>query len=143
MDHFLIRQPRKSDLNLIQNSFAKTMKTESRLGRSCSSKLFYSKFQNIIDYILDRSSILIAAAPEDHDVILGYLIYEPGIIHYAFVKYPFRRLNIIKDLVHHAFPDAKSLEFSLWTNSAKAILQKHEDQLIHNPFHLYKGLNNE
>lgn len=134
---FEIRPPEASDLNFIQATFIKSMKSESSLGRSCSPRVFFAEFTRVIDHILAKSEILIACVKEDPGIILGYLIYEQNVIHYAFTKAAFRRLDIARDLIRHAFPDQKSVLFSQNTNSSKKICEKYPE-LIFNPFLLYE-----
>lgn len=136
-DRFKIRSPKASDLNFIQSSFLKSMKSESNLGRSCSTRVFFGEFPKIIDRILSVSEILVACKDDEEDVIFGYLIFEPEVIHYAYVKSGLRRLDVARDLVTKAFPQAKSVSFSMNTNDAKKIREKYPE-LIFNPFVLYQ-----
>lgn len=139
---FNIREPKPTDLNFIQSSFLKSMKKESALGRACSTRVFFKEFTKVIDYILDRSEILIACDQSNEDTILGYLIYEPTVVHYAYVKNGLRELNIARDLILHAFPDAKSVVHTQSTNDSKKIAKKYPE-LIFNPFSLYKKVSND
>lgn len=41
----------------------------------------------------------IACLPNDEDVILGYAVFQPKILHYVFVKEAFRENGIAKSLV--------------------------------------------
>lgn len=134
---FKIRDPKPQDLNFITSTFLKSMKKESPLGRQCSVRVFYKEFTEVIDYILSVSKTLVACTLQDDDVILGYLIFEPHVIHYCFTKHAFRGLGIAKGLISHALPESKILTFSQNTNSAKRITENHEE-MIFNPFTLYK-----
>lgn len=51
---------------------------------------------------MNRSSASIACSPEDPDVIVGYLVYEPKTIHYVYVKEAFRKLGICRRLLVEA-----------------------------------------
>lgn len=132
-----IREPKASDLNFIQSTFLKSMKRESHLGRSCSSQVFFSEFPKVIDYILDRSKTLIAHFDEEPDLILGYIIYELECAHYVYVKAPYRGHKIGWDLIHSAFPESKTLTFTLNTKASKKYCEQYSN-LIHNPFFLFK-----
>ena len=70
------------------------MHKDSKLGKSVPTTLFFAEFAKTIDYLLEQAEVLIACDKEEPDVIFGYLIYEPGIVHYAFTKLAFRRLHI-------------------------------------------------
>lgn len=139
---FKIREPLPSDLNFITSSFLKSMKKESSLGRSCSVRVFFKEFNEVIDYILSVSTVLIACENEHANTILGYLIFEDKTIHYAYTKSDMRRFEIAKELIRFVFPDERSLQFSQNTNDMKAIAKKYPE-LIFNPFSLYRKIPNE
>lgn len=135
-----IRGPRPTDLNFIQSTFLKSMKDESPVGRACTTRVFFKEFPQVIDHLLSKSQILIASYREAPDTILGYLIYEPEVIHYAYVRPSCRGYRIAREMIDTAFPGAKTLTFSQTTNMAKQIRKNHPE-LIFNPFVLYmKGL---
>jgi hypothetical protein len=92
----------------------------------------------VIDYILLQNDcvIRIAALPDNVDVILGYLVYQPGILHYVFVKEGFRKLGIAKDLVIQSDlkDDCKCTHKTEWVYK---ILRKYPD-ITYDPFILFK-----
>lgn len=134
---FHIRQPKASDFNFIHSTFLKSMHKDSKLGKSVPTTLFFAEFAKTIDYLLEQAEVLIACDKDNPDVIFGYLIYEPGIVHYAFTKLAFRRLHIARDLILSVFPQAHSFQFSLKTSCSKKITEKYPN-LTYNPFLLMK-----
>ena len=137
----LFRTPKESDLNFIHSTFLKSIQKESALGRGCSTRVFFSEFPKVIDYILFNSKVLLAVFNEDPNFIYGYLVYQGDTVHYAFTRASSRNLGIAKALIKEVFPDKKSLTFSFKTNSSKKITLKYPE-LIFNPFNLYmKGAN--
>jgi len=134
---FDIRKPRPDDLNFIHATFLKSVHKESKLGKSVTTTKFFLEFAKVIDYILDRSEIIIACDQEDPNVIFSYLIYEPGIVHYIFTKLAFRRLYIARDLILHAFPEAQSFQYSIKTLSSERATKNYPN-LTYNPFLLMK-----
>src|SRR5205085_2532795 len=53
----------------------------------------------VVDRCL-RGSVTLVATPEgDGDTILGWLCAAPEVLHYAYVKAPFRRLGILSRLL--------------------------------------------
>jgi hypothetical protein len=133
----VFRTPKPTDLNFITSTFAKSIKSDSSLGRSCLSTVFFSEFPKVIDHILSKSNILIACDNDQEDAILGYIIHEPNIIHYAYVKSALRNLGIFKRMINIVIEDKKNMYFSFNTKSSKAISNK-LPQLIFNPFFNYK-----
>lgn len=113
------------------------MKNESPLGRSCSTRVFFPEFSQVIDHLLLNAKTIVACNEEHPQTIFGYMIFDPDVVHYVFVKAAFRRFEIARDLIAHAFPGAKSLQYSQNTNAARAISAKYPE-LIFNPFVLYK-----
>jgi hypothetical protein len=49
--------------------------------------------------------VRVACLPDAPDVILGYLVREGHIVHWAYVKKPFRRLGILRALAAGVPPD--------------------------------------
>jgi len=134
---FKIRPPKPSDLNFIFATFSNAMKTDSDLGRSCRSSVFFPNFQKIIDNLLSNAKILIACSPEEENVIVSYLIYDPNRLYFAFTRPSCRKQGLARELIHSAFPHAKQLFFTLNTNDAKKISRIHPE-LIYDPFVLFK-----
>lgn len=58
-----------------------------------------------IQSILARAEVRIAALADDPDTNLGFLVFEPGIIHYAYVKGPFRRMHVFRTLLGDLDPN--------------------------------------
>lgn len=138
---FDIRQASASDLNFIYDSFLKSMRSDSSVGRSCSKDVFFREFPKIIDQILNRAITIVACVSNDPSTLIGYLIYEPSIVHYIVVKNAFRNLGVAKTLVSSVFSDDKGFDFSISckTNEVRAILKKHPS-VKYNPFILFKGV---
>lgn len=62
-----------------------------------------------VERLIATSVTLVAHNPEDEDQIYGYAVYRtkvPMLMHYVFVKYPFRKLGVARRLFHHANPKA-------------------------------------
>ena len=137
MSFFNLRLAKPTDLNFILGTFRDSMRDDSQLAKSCKTSVFKREFTKVIDSILARSKVTIACTKEDQSVILGYAITEdPGILHYLFVKEPFRRKGIANYLVNHLFKP-RIVECSLKTNLVKRILDN-KTEFIYNPFLLYR-----
>lgn len=129
------------DLNFIFDTFRESVRHDSSLGRSCRTSIFKKEFAKVIDHILAKAKVLIACMSSDHNVILGYLIFEPDIIHYCFVKQAFRRMGIAYELFKSAYQCGKDpereIQCSFKTQSMREIFDNHPF-LIHNPFLNFK-----
>ena len=66
--------------------------------------VFMAGHHNVIEKILQREGIeiLIAANIDDDEQILGYLVREGNVLHYLYVKSPFRRSGISAALLEEA-----------------------------------------
>lgn len=137
MEHIKIRDAQGTDLNCILDTFMESFFNDSQLANSCRVSIFKKNFRKVIDHILSRSTIQIACFPEDPNTILGYIVYEPGIVHYTFVKMAFRRFGIATQLLNHAFPkDGSVIQFPLKTKMLKVVLQD-TSRFDYNPFILF------
>jgi ribosomal protein S18 acetylase RimI-like enzyme len=129
-----------TDLNFIFDTFRESVRHDSSLGRSCRTSIFKKEFARVIDHVLEKSKVLIACMSSDHNVILGYLIYEaPAVLQYIFVKQAFRRMGIAKELCHEALgdPGPQEVQCAFKTQSARELFDRFPI-LIHNPFINFK-----
>ena len=140
MTDFKIRPAQGDDLNFIYKSTLDSYRYDSHLGKSCKNSIFYPEYQKVLDTILGKSDtkVLVACKPDEENIIFGYLIYEPLVLHYAFVKEAFRHYNIAKSLFTEAFGDGSvTIQVTHQTKSIGELIRDHP-QLVFNPFLLYK-----
>lgn len=131
-----IRQANGDDISFIYATWLNSFREDSDRGYECRKSIFFAEYNLVADRILEdlNTEILVACSPENQNVIFGYLVYEPGIIHYAYVKELFRKLGIARSLFIAA-ETPKVITHK--TRTIKPILRKH-DEIIYNPFILYK-----
>lgn len=99
----MIRPVSSKDIPFIYSTMLKSLHTDTILGKSMRSSLFFKEYRCVIDDLLFDSSVLVACDPEASEVIYGYLIYQkPNIIHYSFTKQAFRKLKIQSRLIQYA-----------------------------------------
>lgn len=127
----LIRPANGSDLNFIYDTFRQSMKSDSNFGRAVATGLFNREFVKVIDDILKTAVTLIACYTSSPHTILGYLISEPGKIHYAFTKMAFREMGVQRELVRHAGLEGQ-VKAQFQTKMSYPIFEKHK-QLIFSP----------
>jgi hypothetical protein len=133
-----IRPATGNDLSFIYDTWLKSYRCDSALGKSCKKSVYFDEYKLVLDRILLEANTIIAHFTDDTDLILAYMVYEPGVIHYAFCKEAFRRLGIVTGLFKHAFPGALSpLYITHRTAGASPILYS-KQFLVHNPFILFK-----
>lgn len=130
-----IRKASGSDLSFIYSTWLNSYKGDSLLGKTVSRSIFFKEYAKVIDGILQRDAvdIQVACKKDEPNVVFGYLVGEPLILHYAFVKKRFCGLGILKSL---------SLNFVLhsYTHKTKTIepILKKQPNLFYNPFLIYE-----
>jgi hypothetical protein len=93
------------DISFIYSTWLRSYRTGSGLGLASGKHAYFLTYNQVIDHILDkdRTIIMVAAKPDEPDVIWGYMIAEPRVLHYVFVKQGFRRFGIAKALYQNHF----------------------------------------
>lgn len=100
----LTRRVFEEDLSFIYHSWLKSYRSSWAKGLNPSRYMDKDRYYNgqklMISQCLERSVVLVAVNPEDAFQIFGYVVGEPGlVVHYLYVKEPFRRMGIATLLV--------------------------------------------
>lgn len=104
-ERFSLRSGKPEDENFIFATWLRAYKHASSFARHIERPTFFKYHQAVIRRILDRGAAVTICTPgDDRDVILGYSITEPGILHFVYVKKPFRRLGIASSLIAEVGP---------------------------------------
>ena len=138
--HWIIRNACGSDLAFLYATWSNSYHHDSLLAKSCKASVFGPYYDRVIDHILIQpdTRVRIACNPSDPNVIWGYLVSQPKILHYTFVKEAFRKLKIGTDL----FQDmGECLYFTHRTQFIEPILRKYS-KITYNPFLLFRGEHN-
>jgi GNAT superfamily N-acetyltransferase len=97
-----IRDFRDEDLNFILNSWLKSFKPSYYAG-SIPDDMYWDVYESVFRRILKNSDVNVACDPESEYTIYGYSVTEDldvPVVHWIYVKQPFRSLGIAKDLVN-------------------------------------------
>lgn len=94
-----IRDARVSDQAFIFSSFLKGLYYGNEFYRQIDKEAFMQNYKKVLTGLLIRSTCKVLHQPDDEDALVGYAIYEPGVVHYLFVKPPFRRFGLAKLLL--------------------------------------------
>lgn len=102
MTAFTIRPAKASDYSFISNSYLKSYRTAPE-ATFMMNDIYYPEHIKRLEHMTKTGRTLVACSSDDPDQILGYLIvgksYSWDVIHYLYVKYPFRHMGIAKALV--------------------------------------------
>jgi len=96
----VVRDGRPDEEALVYKSWVGTY-SSSLFARGISRGLFEERHTKLVRDILKRGGVIrVAHAAEEPDAILGWAVIErPNVLHYVYVKEPFRRLGIARRLV--------------------------------------------
>lgn len=96
-----IREVNSNDKNFIYSTFLKGVYYGSDWMAAISKEIFFIEYAKAIERLLARPTVQITVAclSDDIDTVLGYAIHEGAILHYIYVKQPWRLQGIAKQLV--------------------------------------------
>lgn len=134
---YKIRQAKGEDLSFIYDTWLKSFRYDSPLGKSCKNSIFFNEYKEVLDRILSQAETLVAHSSDNEDHIFAYLTFQPGILHYMFCKEAFRRMGIGRALYLSAFSDELAkIDHTHRTGMVSEWLRL-RDNMTHNPFHLF------
>lgn len=137
ISNLVIRSYDEKDLPLIYKSWLVSFRDSNHLESVIDKQIYFGNHKRIIAKILDKSTCLIAANPEDDNHILGYIVFDKHnglkILHYIYVKAPYRRLGIANFLRKFAFTnESHPIVTSHYTRMSSILKDKW--QLVFNPY---------
>lgn len=106
-----IRTLQASDLSFIFSSWLKSYRS-SYFAMKVANEIYFKEHQKIIERCIAKGEIKVAVNQEDHDQILGFVCFEPHLfrgiltLHYIYVKSPYRKLGVGKELLEDALYEA-------------------------------------
>lgn len=88
-----------TDLHFVYRSWVNSYR-DSEWAGCLPQHLSYPVYSAAITQLLKRGMrITMAVNPDDRDQILGFIAFEPGLLHYVFVKSIFRRQGVATSLM--------------------------------------------
>lgn len=96
-----VRLARAADLAFIRNSWLRNYHEHGHLSHVPNGVFFSDDGHwGVVDRCLTGPRVVLVAHPEgDEDTILGWTCAELDVLHYVYVKAPFRRLGIARTLL--------------------------------------------
>jgi GNAT superfamily N-acetyltransferase len=134
-----IREAETKDVPFIFNSWLKSYRN-SNFARPLENTIYFSEHHKVIERVLQHHGVIIACNPEDPSQIYGFLCagYVDGILvlHYAYVKQPFRKLGIAKALLNCLEqPDDSAILYTHQTRVAQTVAPRYN--MIYHPYLAY------
>lgn len=108
MTPIVIRPASVDDAAFVISSYLKSQRNEGH-NALMSNDVYYARVKPRVERMIARDQVIVACSPEDAWHLYGWLAYEPGVVHYAYVKFPYRRFGIGRALFAKANPSALSV----------------------------------
>lgn len=107
---YQIRTARPEDFNFVANSYLKSYRTAPET-KPMVNEIYFPEYKSRLEHMARTGLILVACARDDEDQIFGYVIAgsvgQYPLLHYVYVKFPFRYAGIGKALINAALPNFK------------------------------------
>lgn len=94
-----IRPMADTDRSFVIAAWLNNYRRESYFAARVTDKVFFYHHHAIVERLLARSRVLIACDPSDENEIVGYIVWEPGVLHWVYVKKAFRKFGIGRSLL--------------------------------------------
>lgn len=101
---FAIRRAIAGDFNFIMNSWTESYR-RSPFAKHIPKYTFHTNHHDLMEAAIDQSNVLCAVSKDNPDQIFGWVCFEPTetkILHYIYVKHPFRDLGIARKLLEQS-----------------------------------------
>ena len=131
-----LRWATQSDYPFIANSYLKSYRS-APAAKAMINDVYFPEYKARLEAMVASGSVLVACATDDPDQILGYLIFTElaghTLLHYVYVKYPFRQHGIASNLIATAKPDFNKTH-TVVTHQPKSWQEvSNKYQLVYNP----------
>ena len=94
-----IRAARPEDKNFIFKTALLTLRNSSHLSWYIGNPDFFAGEGPLLERLLRKSRVIIAAPQDDEGLIAGFLVAEPEIAHFLYVKAGLRRQGVARALL--------------------------------------------
>lgn len=106
-ERVVLRNPSGDDLNFILDSWLRSARGVGD-NAHMNNAVYYGEagygFRDECVKKLKGGFVTVACNPSDQDQIIGWMAWGPGVLHYIYVKQPFRQMGIATKLVTYGFP---------------------------------------
>lgn len=98
-DQFIIRGYDEKDKSLVFSTFLKGLYYGNQWFKQIDKKTYMFNYSKVLENLIARSIVMILSLKEDPDVIIGYSIQEPTVLHWIYMKTTWRRMGLSKKLI--------------------------------------------
>lgn len=130
-----VRLAKAQDASFIYATWLRSYRHSSQFAKNIPNEVYFKYHHMAIDRIAERGGrFYVAHALGDPDTILGFICSEgPTLVHYCYIKKPFRAMGIARKLVQMAGISEDLYEFTHMTHDMEKITKK-RPKLIYNPY---------
>jgi GNAT superfamily N-acetyltransferase len=86
------------DVGIVASTWIKSFRHLGTFSRGVMNRVYYQRHQELLEQLIPRSSVFVAANEEDPSQVVGWICYELYenvlYLHYIYVKLAFRRFGI-------------------------------------------------
>lgn len=127
---FALRPMRETDFGFIRNTWLEGCRQTE--GRLMSNDVYYPGFHELLVRLVPGRTVM-AVSHEDPDQLFGYVCAEPdrNVLHYAYVKMPFRRLGIMTAMLRALSMPKRS---PVTVTFCSPMLRHFAQHVFYNPF---------
>lgn len=129
------REATAADEGIVFNAWLKGHRQLGDWPKRLSSRRYFDEHKLVVAQILARATTVVACNAARPTQVLGFVCFEDGVLHWLFVKQPYRRQGIARHLMRqggYIGPDTNPIACSHWTITAQDISRRWP--LRYNPF---------
>jgi hypothetical protein len=117
MSELSVRPANQSDIPFIFATWLKSYR-DSKFAELIDSKTYFAAHHALIEILLAKSLVLIAHPNGKPNVICGWSVTQPNLIHYVYTKAAFQKLGVATILLISSGIDLKAT--TTFTHGSKA-----------------------
>lgn len=120
-----VRMAVKEDLPFIYSTWLKSYRYGSQFAKKLTNKVYYEWHHKLIERLFARgANCFVVVDSSDISVLYGYVVIEGPVMHFSYIKKPFRNLGLFNKLIETS--GIKSGPFTHYTEFCDEYLKKHE-----------------
>lgn len=131
MSDYIIIPDQGTAKSLVYATWLRSYEASSLAAKNIPRDVFFAEHHKIIDAIMQRgASVRLAVLPDEPDVVLGWAVVEGPLVHYVYIKPPFRRHGMATALLADV---KKPFVYTHWTHVLRDLHAK-LDGCVFNPY---------
>lgn len=100
MTNLVVRRAVESDYVFIMDSWMRSYRKSP--DSNLPDSFFFAAYRAIAGLLLKTSTVEVMVTPDNNDAILGYVVYDPGVVHWVYVKRDYRESGLAHILIKRA-----------------------------------------